>query len=411
MVAIAGGMAIWIIIGPIHRLTEAAEAIGGGALDARIPDEDMEGELLVLAGSFNRMADRLGASDALLEQQVADRTGELETLNRIASVAGQLLDLDTVLEDAVTSVIERLPFEAAAICLVDEATGEVRLAKCDGFPGELCTLDPWRPLVAGVAQSVHREVQRVRQCAGPVAGAGRGGDSRAGPGAPRGQGQVEGVLIAASRHERAVPEAEVELLMSVGHLIGGGVQNHRLHGQASQLAVIEERQRLARDLHDSVTQSLYSVTLYAEAAARLVEAGNVQGCSDNLRHTRDAARSALREMRLLDLRATAAGPGGGGHRRGPPHAARGGGRPRRHRGSHRVRRRSASPAETPRGRPGALIAQQGDTVYKRPCAVERARHTRQRLWMPAPSCSKWRTTGWGWTWRRLEPTPASGCIP
>ena len=56
---------------------------------------------------------------------------------------------------------------------------------------------------------------------------------------------------------------------------------------------------LHASLHDSVTQSLYSVTLYAEAAARQVEAGNQEAVIDHLRELRDTSRDALREMRLL----------------------------------------------------------------------------------------------------------------
>ena len=65
------------------------------------------------------------------------------------------------------------------------------------------------------------------------------------------------------------------------------------------LAVAEERVRLSRELHDSVTQSLYSVTLYAEAAAELIDAGDVETAAGHLRELRDTAQDALREMRLL----------------------------------------------------------------------------------------------------------------
>ena len=64
-------------------------------------------------------------------------------------------------------------------------------------------------------------------------------------------------------------------------------------------AIIEERNRLARELHDSVTQSLYGVTLFADAAARHLETGQVPPAVDNLRKLRNTAQSALEEMRLL----------------------------------------------------------------------------------------------------------------
>jgi signal transduction histidine kinase len=64
-------------------------------------------------------------------------------------------------------------------------------------------------------------------------------------------------------------------------------------------AVVAERNRLARELHDSVTQSLYGVTLYADAAGRRLDAGQVRLATDNLRKLRRTAKEALAEMRLL----------------------------------------------------------------------------------------------------------------
>jgi signal transduction histidine kinase/ligand-binding sensor domain-containing protein len=64
-------------------------------------------------------------------------------------------------------------------------------------------------------------------------------------------------------------------------------------------AIAEERNRLARELHDSVTQSLYAVTLYADAATRFLSSGQGESASDNLHKLRRTAREALGEMRLL----------------------------------------------------------------------------------------------------------------
>ena len=77
------------------------------------------------------------------------------------------------------------------------------------------------------------------------------------------------------------------------------IEHARLHRRVEQLVIMEERQRLARELHDSVTQSLYSVTLFAEAAAGLVANGRYDRAVERLRQLRDPAQDALREMRLL----------------------------------------------------------------------------------------------------------------
>lgn len=77
------------------------------------------------------------------------------------------------------------------------------------------------------------------------------------------------------------------------------IQNARLRQQGERLAVVEERQRLSRDLHDSVTQSIFGVTLYGEAIADQLAAGKVDRASEFVEKLRSTAQESLREMRLL----------------------------------------------------------------------------------------------------------------
>ena len=77
------------------------------------------------------------------------------------------------------------------------------------------------------------------------------------------------------------------------------IEHIRLQYQAEQLAVLEERQRLARELHDSVTQALYSVTLYADAARMAFSAEKWESLENNLQEVRNMAREAMYDMRLL----------------------------------------------------------------------------------------------------------------
>ena len=76
-------------------------------------------------------------------------------------------------------------------------------------------------------------------------------------------------------------------------------ENEMLRQQAAEKAILEERNRLARDLHDSVTQSLYSLTLFAEATQRLVNSGDIERANGYLAQVGETAQQALKEMRLL----------------------------------------------------------------------------------------------------------------
>jgi signal transduction histidine kinase len=69
--------------------------------------------------------------------------------------------------------------------------------------------------------------------------------------------------------------------------------------RAEELAVLQERTRLARELHDSVTQSLYSLTLLAVAGQRMIQARDLQQIAVNQARLGEIAQQALQEMRLL----------------------------------------------------------------------------------------------------------------
>jgi signal transduction histidine kinase/streptogramin lyase len=72
-----------------------------------------------------------------------------------------------------------------------------------------------------------------------------------------------------------------------------------LRQREREKAVTEERNRLARELHDSVTQALYGVALYSEAAAGQLALGQVDQAAKHLIELQDTAQEALAEMRLL----------------------------------------------------------------------------------------------------------------
>ena len=77
------------------------------------------------------------------------------------------------------------------------------------------------------------------------------------------------------------------------------LETHRLRQKAEEMAVLQERQRLARDLHDSVTQSLYSLSLFSRAGREAAEDGDIDRLNHSLQELEHNTLHALREMRLL----------------------------------------------------------------------------------------------------------------
>jgi len=120
------------------------------------------------------------------------------------------------------------------------------------------------------------------------------------------KGKVIGVLDTQSDKVNDFDETDLAVLQSLAHQAGSAIENARLYEQAQQAAVLEERARLARDLHDAVTQTLFSASLLAEALPASWESDHQEG-EKLLDEIKNLNRGALAEMRtlLIELRPSA----------------------------------------------------------------------------------------------------------
>jgi PAS domain S-box-containing protein len=245
-----------------------------------------------------------------LEKRVAERAHELTVLHEIAGVVSQSLDLKEILNAALSKARELMKMEVGTAYSLHDAEGAdedklLVLGAIHGFSAEFpkrvgsrrvrgtaiqVAAEAQQPVVWLVANYPDPSVKEALQLEGveqvinvPLFAKGR----------------LVGAFNLGTRHARTVRPEEMSLLSSIGRQIAVAVENARLYDQAEQSAAIAERHRLSRELHDSVTQSLYSVTMYSEAAARLLVAGDTVTARDHLRELRNTAQEALREMRLL----------------------------------------------------------------------------------------------------------------
>jgi signal transduction histidine kinase len=113
--------------------------------------------------------------------------------------------------------------------------------------------------------------------------------------------------IALYYHEtRQFEEEEIALSMAFADQVALAIESARFSEQVQQAAAMEERQRLARDLHDAVTQTLFSASMIADVLPRLWKRRPEEGLR-RLDELRQLTRGALAEMRtlLLELRPAA----------------------------------------------------------------------------------------------------------
>jgi signal transduction histidine kinase len=120
------------------------------------------------------------------------------------------------------------------------------------------------------------------------------------------KGQVIGVLDVQSDRLNAFDDTDLAVLQSLAHQSGAAIENARLYEQAQEAAVMAERSRIARDLHDAVTQTLFSASLIAEAVPASWRLDQQEG-EQLLDELRALTRGALAEMRTLLLEMRPAG--------------------------------------------------------------------------------------------------------
>jgi len=115
---------------------------------------------------------------------------------------------------------------------------------------------------------------------------------------PGGEGQAIGVLELYQKR-RYLGQTDLQIARSFAAQAAIAIQHARLYRRIQQTAVAEERARLARDLHDSISQALYAASLYTRAAERQLNSGNTAAVQQHLDEIGATLRGALTELRLL----------------------------------------------------------------------------------------------------------------
>lgn len=110
--------------------------------------------------------------------------------------------------------------------------------------------------------------------------------------------RVIGTLDVQSNRSDEFSQEDVLVIQSLGDQIAIAIENARLVEQSQELAVLEERTRLARELHDSVAQSLFSIDLSARAVSTYLKKNRAKA-DEELQQLRKTAHDALQEMRSL----------------------------------------------------------------------------------------------------------------
>lgn len=282
------------LVGPVGALTAAAERLAAGDTTHPIPRQG-DDEVGLLSQSLERMRREVNASrDAILaaarelEQRVADRTAELrarneelEALNQLAGSLTRSLEPGVLLGDAVAALRTFLPLVAGRGYSVD-----ARGLRCATAWAAADAPDVEIDLDAAATAGVEARELVLRPTPTAVV---------AGLPLQTADGVLGAMAVAAAPGWQP-DERTRALLRAVADQVALALRTAQLSAEGRALAVLEERTRLAREIHDTLAQQLTAIVLQLEAAEALV-ARDRSRTREAVVAARELARSALAEAR------------------------------------------------------------------------------------------------------------------
>lgn len=206
------------------------------------------------------------------------RTRELTILHSIAAALNETVDMEQALRTSLAQVAELLDLETGWIWLLNEENGHSYLGAAQNLPpaltknprrmeGRCYCLDTYR--AGDLEGAANVNVVRCSRLSGVVDGANGLCYHASIP--LYAHGKKLGVLNVASADWRELSAEDLRLLYTVGDLISIAIERARLYASSARLGAVEERGRLARELHDTLAQGLTAIALQLETVDCLLD--------------------------------------------------------------------------------------------------------------------------------------------
>ncbi len=257
---------------------------------------------------------------AMLEQRVAERTHELSTLLAVSHNVAATLELEPLLGLILDHLKASVDYSGAAIqalvgdeLAVLDYRGPLPCKQMVGFHTRLVRNGPEHAVIQGREPVILDDaggdtmLDRAYQAASDPGPAPASSAIRSWMGVPLLlKERVLGMVTLIHQEPRYYTPHHAALALAIANQAAVAMENARLYAQAQEGAAREERARLARELHDAVTQTIFSASVIAEVLPGIWERDPATG-RQRLEDVRLLTRGALAEMRtlLLELRPAA----------------------------------------------------------------------------------------------------------
>ena len=314
------------LILPLERLLAGVRQADQGDLSISVPLTHND-EVGYLTQAFNKLISSLQSElerrniaeaklrelNSNLEKRVSSRTRELEVLYDVSAAASQTHELQTLLSTSLKRIMAAMNISSGVIFLSDNEAGastyqinprQIYMVTCQGIPTD------WMPEMETML--LNQEIIEILLS------------------------QKETLLISDTSKESRLPKFliqaepatlilvpllaedhvlgimglfhtispalgldDIALLTSISRQVGVAIHTENLRQRAQKATVLEERQQLTRNLHDSVIQSLYGLVTLSEAGQIKAENGEEEYVKRLFTRIGKTARQAIREIRLF----------------------------------------------------------------------------------------------------------------
>jgi two-component system nitrate/nitrite sensor histidine kinase NarX len=299
------------LLRPLAGLRDWAARVHGGSYSARIPD-GMHGEFAQLARDLNDLGDELRSLNLEMAtrvrrhtQHLARKTRSLEILYDIASTLSKSRSLEDLLENFLDTFVQLFDARAAMVRLVTD-NGQLRLVASRGLDPQVIEREKLMPLdrclcgQTATGGSVHIQ-KGAAACATVLGTPLLKDDCREFVAVPiQYHDQTLGVYnLVLDKPVSDFGDDLSDLLTSIGRHLGMAVEKARLDENARRLAIIEERNMIGNELHDSLAQSLISMRLHVKLLGEMLYRKDVYNAQYEVRRLHTALEEAHTSLREL----------------------------------------------------------------------------------------------------------------
>ena len=238
----------------------------------------------------------IGTHQDITSQKLADQ--ELNLLYHISSISSEFTSFEVKMQDILEKIINVTNIPAGSIHIFEEENQEYELISHHGISGE-DSITHSATLKDLISKTVSLNQLQV---SGPSFVNTQESHSSEGMIATvpiHIHEKVIGVLTGFWFKAQPITNLDLHLLSFAADQLGNAIEREKLRSAAENAVLIEERQRVARELHDSLSQSLFSLALMADGGMDYAKLGEKEKVEQIFSQIGEQVLQSLKEMRLL----------------------------------------------------------------------------------------------------------------